>query len=122
MGSSRVYFYGPDGKELEGHKYNGLPINRTSAFVVRNGKSLKNAKYEIGVHLGKDLEHPVTAADFGGKPVKVKWWFPGVDGLGHAEWFFLVPPVPGDVEACNFKGEFPPEAKFGFGDDLGEVA
>jgi hypothetical protein len=123
MGSSRVYFYGADGKELVGHKYNGLELNRSGAFIIRNGVFLANARYEIGVKLGKDLEHTVTAADFGGKPVKVKWWYPGVDEAGHAEWFFLVPPVPGDIEACSFKGTtFPPKAKFNFGDDIGEAA
>jgi len=108
----KAYFYGADGKEIQS-KFSGRTLNYTSAFIIRDGVSLKNTRYEIGVDMGKsDLEHRVTAADFDGGPVLVKMWYPGTDGAGHAEWFFLIAPEIGDVEACNFPGKFPPEQKF----------
>lgn len=108
----KAYFYGADGKEIAS-PFSGRTLNYGSAFIIRDGVSLKNTRYEIGVDMGKGArEHRVTAADFGGQAVLVKAWYPGTDGAGHAEWYYLIAPEIGDVEACDYRGTFPPERKF----------
>ncbi len=107
----KAYFYGADGLEIQS-PLTGRTMTGTGAFIIRLGVSLKNTKYEIRVSDGRGGERRVTAADFGGEAVLVKAWYPGKDGAGHAEWFFLIAPEIGDVESCDYRGKFPIEQKF----------
>lgn len=108
----KAYFYGADGKEINS-PLGGRTMMGAGAFIIRDGASLKNAKYEIHLDMGRGIERRVTAADFGGQAVLVKAWYPGTDGAGHAEWYFLIAPEIGDIEACDYGNKpFPPERKF----------
>lgn len=108
----KAYFYGADGKEIN-HRFTGKTINYMGACIIRDGAFLQNTRYEIGLHVGAELEHRVTAAEFGGQPVLVKAWYPGRDEQGHAEWFFLVAPEIGDVEASDWGNRpFPAKQTF----------
>jgi hypothetical protein len=83
--SQRVYFFDADtGEELSGHCCTGAAE-----------AGIYNSKRYVGTHLGfavfeRGAERMVTAADFPGRRVVAKIWYPGIDGRGHSKWLLLV--------------------------------
>jgi hypothetical protein len=101
----RVYFTDEAGAELVSHPAHGQEWAASGAFLIRAGQSYRGLKHEVEVRIAGRL-HVLTAADFGGRPVRVKVWHP--DGV--VDRFRLVPLEAGDIDACAWPGAFPPAA------------
>ena len=89
----KVYFY-QNGIELKDHPLNGATLMGAGPFIAppQNGKTVRS---NIQITRSRNLRggnyktENVTIADFGGKPVEVKEWYPGIDGKGYSEWYIL---------------------------------
>jgi len=92
-GRQRVYFYDGAGREIA-HPFTGREISGTGAYLVRDGIAYMNVRLSFYLREGRGAEErKVTAADFGGRTVIVKWWWPG-----GQEVFALTARKPGDKE------------------------
>ena len=95
-GAARFYFYdAKTGRELTGHRLNGIPANGTGALAAdrRGRRSVRGMKLRHTVYAAdRRGSWAITADDFGGKAVIAKFWVPpGPAREFLQETFWLTP-------------------------------
>lgn len=98
IGAGRVYFYDIDTREeiTLGDNYSGLHSTGASEYAIRDNKRYTDTRLSVYVVCFETKTvREVTAADFPGRRVAVKEWYPNGHWKGqqanetNVEWYYL---------------------------------